>query len=141
MAAINHQLGPENANTVSAVGLRWAALRGMLASPLIEAEEQQALRAELLRELGTINRDLAGVAARNAAEVAAKIDIVRTALQEAGIEDGLSQLLDSVKADALTLLPASRPRPERPGPHLVRSPTWAMEGGGVNAAAAEQVAE
>lgn len=142
MIATHHQLGPDSSNTVSALGLRWAALRGMLASALMEAEEQQALRADLVRELGAIERDLAGLAARNAVEVAAKIDVVQAALRQAGIEDALAQLIESVKADALALLPVARPRPERSNAaHILRSPTWAVEAGSGGNASPDQAAD
>ena len=91
MKMMHHQLGPEGANTVSALALRWAALRGMLASPLIEAEEHQVLRAELVSELAALDQDMAALPARSGAEVAAKIDILQTGLHGAGIEAGLAQ--------------------------------------------------
>jgi hypothetical protein len=77
MAEVNYHPGPDRADTVSALGLRWAALGGMLGSPLIEAEEHQPLRSELFHELGTIERGLASVGARSAIEIAAKIDILK----------------------------------------------------------------
>jgi hypothetical protein len=135
------QLGLNSSDTVSALGLRWAALRGMLASPLIEADEQQSLRAELLDELAAIQRDLALQPARNRLEVIAKIDIVQTALRQAGLEDAFAQLLDSVKTDTLALISGARTRTERPRTaHLVRSPTWAVEPAGVGSAPEEVAA-
>jgi hypothetical protein len=67
MADQKNQLGTDGPTSVSALGLRWAALRGMLGSPLIEAEEQRPLRDELLRELQVIERDFAGISDRRTA--------------------------------------------------------------------------
>lgn len=121
MAEVNRHPGLDRADTVSALGLRWAALRGMLGSPLIEAEEHQSLRNELFRELGTLERDLASVGARSAVEVAAKIDILKATLRQAGGEDWLVELLESVKTDARSLIEARNARPERTRADIVRS--------------------
>lgn len=121
MADVNRHPGLDRADTVSALGLRWAALRGMLGSPLIEAEEHQTLRSELFRELGTLERDLASVGARSAVEIAAKIDIVKAALRQVGGEDWINELLESVKSDARFLLEARAARPERTRADIVRS--------------------
>ena len=120
MADANRHPGLDRADTVSALGLRWAALRGMLGSPLIEAEEHQSLRHELFRELGALERDLASVSARSAVEVAAKIDILKAAVRQAGGEDWLGELLESVKIDARNLLEARNARPERTRADIVR---------------------
>jgi hypothetical protein len=120
MAEVNRHPGLDRADTVSALGLRWAALRGMLGSPLIEADEHQTLRNDLFRELASLERDLATVAARNAVEVAAKIDIVKAALRQAGAEDWISELLESVKGDARALLENRGGRSERSRADIVR---------------------
>ena len=121
MAEVNYHPGPDRADTVSALGLRWAALGGMLGSPLIEAEEHQPLRSELFHELGTIERGLASVGARSAIEIAAKIDILKAALRQVAAEEWINELLDSVKSDARTLLEARTARPERTRADIVRS--------------------
>ena len=61
MSDLNNQTGSEGSSSVSSLGLRWAALRGMLSSPLIEAEEQRSLRDDLVRELQTIEEELSTV--------------------------------------------------------------------------------
>jgi len=120
LADANRHPGLDRADTVSALGLRWAALRGMLASPLIEAEEHQSLRHELFRELGTLERELASVGARSVVEVAAKIDIATAALRQAGGEEWVVELLESVKGDSRSLLEARNARPERTRADIVR---------------------
>lgn len=124
MTDVKRHPGLDGSDTVSSIGLRWAALRGMLASPLIDADEQRSLREDLLRELGAIERDLAGVAARNPVEVSAKIDVAKTALRQSGNDADvwIAQLLESVKTDMRQLFEVSRPpRPERSSAHIVRS--------------------
>lgn len=124
MTDVKRHPGLDGSDTVSSIGLRWAALRGMLASPLIDADEQRSLREDLLRELGAIERDLAGVAARNPVEVSAKIDVAKTALRQTG-NDGdawIAQLLESVKSDMRLLFePSRQSRQERSSAHIVRS--------------------
>jgi hypothetical protein len=96
----------------------------MLASPLIEAEEQQSLRADLRRELGALEREFAGVLARNPIEVRAKIELAKTALQHAGFEPSnwIVQLLESLDADVRNLPASALPgRHERSSAHLVRA--------------------
>ena len=101
MADARNQSGLDGTPSISALGLRWAALRGMLASPLIEAEEQRGLRDELLRELQSIEQDFASVPARTAFEISAKVDVVRTALRDGVAESPhwLLALLESVQMD------------------------------------------
>lgn len=141
MADVNRHPGLDRADSVSALGLRWAALRGMLSSPLIEADEHQALRNDLLRELGSLERDLAAVGARNAIEVAAKIDIVKAALRQAGHEDWIAELLESVKSDARTLIETRNSRPERTRADIIRSvPGRDPEGASAEATPFEQTA-
>lgn len=101
MAEPKHLAGLEGSQSVSALGLRWAALRGMLTSPLIMADEQRPLREELLRELGTIEQEFVSLQSRNPMEISAKIDIAKSALRE-GLQAGQSwllNLLDSIQTD------------------------------------------
>jgi hypothetical protein len=123
MADLKNQHGSDGPSSVSALGLRWAALRGMLASPLIEAEEQRSLRDDLVRELQVIERDFAGLPARNPIEIAAKIDVLKSALHQGGFDpDGwLSSLLDSVQADVRSNLQAPGSRFERSPVNLSRT--------------------
>jgi hypothetical protein len=124
MADPKNQTGLDAATSVSALGLRWAALRGMLGSPLIEADEQKQLRDDLVRELQAIERDFSAIAARSPIEIAAKIDVVKTALRQNGLdEDGwITSLLDSVQIDIRTAgATGSGSRPERPPMHLSRA--------------------
>lgn len=132
--------GLERSDTVSALGLRWAALRGMLGSPLIEAEEQIGLREELLRELATLERDFAAVAARSSVEVTAKLDVAKAGLRQAGLaaDDWIIQLLESLKAD--TRLLGGGTRADRGGPSFSRAAP-ALDGQGSAPAAVEDAAE
>ncbi|GEO14740.1 hypothetical protein MAE02_24360 [Microvirga aerophila] len=116
---------------MSALGLRWAALRGMLTSPLILIEEQRPLREELLRELGSIEQDFVALQSRNPMEISAKIDIAKSAIRE-GLQAGqpwLLNLLESIQSD----LQAANARPTaapagRPTTNLVRSQQQRPEG-------------
>lgn len=105
MTSITSHSEHDQQNTVSSFGLRWAALRGMLDSPLINAEDQRSLREELVRELKSIERAVGGLAARNEYEVAAKIEIIRQSVTESvGKEQvWLVDLLDSVGQDVSLL--------------------------------------
>ena len=114
--------------SVSALGLRWAALRGMLGSPLIAAEEQRALRDELLSELSTLEQDFTAVPARSPIEISAKIDIAKAALQDR-LQPGQSWLIDllasiqnDVQAAPARMQPsAMAPAAPRPTANLTRS--------------------
>jgi hypothetical protein len=110
----------DNANTIAALGLRWAALRGMLASPLINADDQKPLREELLQEIQTIGQTMSGVAARNPIELCAKIDVMSEELRKAVPDDGHSAqtLLASIRNDVMALSP--RAVSERSNVQLVR---------------------
>ena len=112
--------GNDSANTIAALGLRWAALRGMLGSPLITAEDQKPLRDELLQELQSIGQAMSDIAARNSVELCAKIDVVSEELRKmAGDEDDPAQtLLASIRKDVMSLTP--RAAPERSSVQLVR---------------------
>jgi hypothetical protein len=87
--------------SVSALGLRWAALRGMLNSPLITADEQRALRDELLVELTTVEQDFSTLQSRSPMEISAKVDIAKSALRDKidSSELWMIDLLDSIQAD------------------------------------------
>jgi len=103
--------GLDGTQSVSALGLRWAALRGMLNSPLIMAEEQRALRDELVRELSAIEQDFSDLPSRNTMEISAKVDIAKSALREReqGSDSWLVDLLDSIQADLHTVNPKAAP--------------------------------
>ncbi len=105
MAESPNMSGLDGTQSVSALGLRWAALRGMLNSPLIMVEEQRPLRDELLRELSTIEQDFSDLPSRNTMEVSAKLDIAKSALRER-VQNGetwLVDLIDSIQADLHSL--------------------------------------
>lgn len=107
--------GHDAPTSVSALGLRWAALRGMLASPLIDAEDQRALKDELLRELQVIERDFAALPARSAAEISAKLEVVKTVLRQTLEGQGwIVRLLESAQTDLRLSEAKSAVRPERP---------------------------
>ena len=99
--------------SVSALGLRWAALRGMLNSPLITAEEQRALRDELLVELATVEQDFSTLQSRNPMEISAKVDIAKSALRDKidASELWMIDLLESIQADLqnVSTVPKSGP--------------------------------
>ncbi len=120
MANFQSNSGHDGANTIAALGLRWAALRGMLGSPLINAEDQKPLRDELLQELQSIGRSMSEIAARNGVELCAKIDVVSEELKKmVGDEDDPAQnLLTSIRKDVMALTP--RAVQERSGVQLVR---------------------
>jgi hypothetical protein len=122
MSDLNNQTASEGSSSVSGLGLRWAALRGMLSSPLIEAEEQRSLRDDLVRELQTIERDFATLAARNTTEISAKIDVAKTVLRQGTAHDQawIVELLDSVQADLRTLNATPASRHERTPANLQR---------------------
>src|SRR3954470_8660011 len=140
MSDLNNQTGSEGSSSVSGLGLRWAALRGMLSSPLIEAEEQRSLRDDLVRELQTIERDFATLPARNATEISAKIDVAKTVLRQGlGHEPGwIGELLESVQADLRALSAATPPsRHERTPANLQRRFATAPQPSPVQAVEAE----
>jgi hypothetical protein len=97
--------GLDGMASVSALGLRWAALRGMLNSPLILGEEQRALRDELLHELSTVEQDFSTLQSRNPTEISAKVDIAKSALREKvdSSELWMLDLLESIQADLQSL--------------------------------------
>lgn len=101
MAETQKLAGLDGMASVSALGLRWAALRGMLNSPLILGEEQRGLRDELLHELNTVEQDFSTLQSRNTTEISAKVDIAKSALREKvdSSELWMLDLLDSIQAD------------------------------------------
>jgi hypothetical protein len=109
MASFESHYEADRPSTITALGLRWSALRGMLGSPLIETDEQQQLRHELLQELRSVGRSMSEMAARSAVELCAKIDVLSEELRKAaGYEDNPAEaLLASIRADVLTLLPST----------------------------------
>ncbi len=105
MAESQNLSGLDGTQSVSALGLRWAALRGMLNSPLIMADEQRALRDELLRELAAIEQDFSDLPSRTTMEISAKLDIAKSALRER-IQSGetwLVDLIESIQSDLHTV--------------------------------------
>ncbi len=111
MAESSNLSGLDGTQSVSALGLRWAALRGMLNSPLIMAEDQRALRDELVRELSVIEQDFSDLPSRNTMEISAKVDIAKSALRERtqDSDSWLVDLLDSIQADLHTINPKAAP--------------------------------
>ncbi len=102
MAEAKNLAGLDGTQSVSALGLRWAALRGMLNSPLITLEDQRPLRDELLRELEALEQDFSDVESRNTMEVSAKVDIAKAALQDR-MQPGQSWLIDLLESIQIDL--------------------------------------
>ncbi|MGO4387474.1 hypothetical protein AB4Y85_08060 [Microvirga sp. 2YAF29] len=125
MADSQKLAGLDGMASVSALGLRWAALRGMLNSPLILGEEQRPLRDELLHELSTVEQDFSTLQSRNPAEISAKVDIAKSALREKldGSELWMLDLLDSIQADlhGLTAKASNGAQATRPPVNLSRT--------------------
>ncbi|WP_157961283.1 hypothetical protein [Microvirga flavescens] len=123
MADTKNPAGTDGMQSVSALGLRWAALRGMLTSPLIMLEDQRSLREELVHELSSIERGFIALQARNATEVSAKIDIAKSAVRD-GLQSGsewLIDLLSSIQSDLLATAAKSSSPAGRATPHLMRA--------------------
>jgi hypothetical protein len=119
MAGLGQQRETDSStNTVAALGLRRAALRGMLGSPLIEADDQKELREELVSELQSVGQSMAKLSSRNVAEVCAKLDVLGEDYRTGGDGAGAQNLIASIRRDVTTLLP--RPAPER-AVHPVRT--------------------
>lgn len=121
MANIPQAADAGDASTLPALGLRWAALRGMLGSPLIDAEDQRELRRELLQELKTVEQSMARVSSRSGLELSTKIDVLAQALRELTFPDGRNalDLLESIRGDVTTLVPRNA---ENKSTHLSRGP-------------------
>jgi hypothetical protein len=131
VAEPKHLAGLEGSQSVSALGLRWAALRGMLTSPLIMVDEQRGLREELLRELGSIEQEFVALQSRNTMEISAKIDIAKSAVRE-GLQAGhtwLVDLLDSIQTDLHLTNAKPAAAPNRPTTNLVRAQAQRPESG------------
>jgi hypothetical protein len=120
MANFQSNFGNDGANTIAALGLRWAALRGMLSSPLINADDQKLLRDELLQELQSIAQAMSEIAARNGIELCAKIDVMGEELKKMarGEDDPAHTLLASIRKDVAALTP--RAVAEKSGVQIVR---------------------
>lgn len=129
--------GLDGMASVSALGLRWAALRGMLNSPLILGEEQRALRDELLHELSTVEQDFSALQSRNPAEISAKVDIAKSALREKlnTSEMWMLDLLDSIQNDlqSLNAKVANGAQATRPPVNLSRTHQQRPDEGGAPA--------
>jgi hypothetical protein len=124
VAESQNMSGLDGTQSVSALGLRWAALRGMLNSPLIMVEEQRPLRDELLRELSTIEQDFSDLPSRSTMEVSAKLDIAKSALRER-VQNGetwLVDLIDSIQADLHSLHAKAPVATQSATPSTGRSP-------------------
>ncbi|MGI6245318.1 MAG: hypothetical protein ACOYJQ_06085 [Pseudochelatococcus sp.] len=123
MTSLSTHAEPDQQNSVSSFGLRWAALRGMLDSPLINADDQRSLRDELLRELKSIERAVGGLAARNEFEVAAKIEIIRQSISDTVGKENvwLIDLLDSIGQDVSLLSKRYRAGASSSAPSSVQS--------------------
>jgi hypothetical protein len=106
-------------NSVAALGLRRAALRGMLGSPLIEADDQRELREELLGELQSVGQTMSTISARNAVELCAKLDALNEEYRPG--QEGLNAqaLIASIRRDVMALM--TRQAPERSPMHAVRT--------------------
>jgi hypothetical protein len=124
VAEAKNLAGLDGTQSVSALGLRWAALRGMLNSPLITLDEQRPLRDELVRELETLEQDFSSVESRNTMEVSAKVDIAKSALQDR-LQPGQSWLIDlleSIQIDLHGMNTKAAPAPaSRPATNLTRT--------------------
>ncbi|WP_230529905.1 hypothetical protein [Microvirga roseola] len=118
MAETKNLAGLDGTQTVSALGLRWAALRGMLNSPLISVEDQRPLRDELLRELETLEQDFSAAQSRSALEISAKVDVAKAALQDR-LQPGQSWLLDLLESIQMDL----QSTPAKPAQTVTSRPT------------------
>lgn len=110
--------------SVSALGLRWAALRGMLNSPLITTEDQRALRDELLVELATLEQDFSTVPSRNSMEISAKVDVAKSVLRDKidSSETWMIELLESIQSDLQNVVSTTQaPQMARPTVNFSRS--------------------
>ena len=93
----------DSANTVAALGLRRAALRGMLASPIIDADDQKGLRDELVGELRSIALSISRAPAKNAVELCAKLDGLGEEYRPDGDSGSIRELIASIRRDVVSL--------------------------------------
>jgi hypothetical protein len=93
----------DGANTVAALGLRRAALRGMLASPIIDADDQKGLRDELVGELRSIANSISRAPAKNAVELCAKLDVLGEEYRPDGDSGSIRELIASIRRDVVSL--------------------------------------
>jgi hypothetical protein len=123
MANLQPAYDADRPKTITAIGLRWSALRGMLGSPLIDTDEQRPLREELLQELQSVERSMSQIAARHSIELCAKIDVLREELKKAAGDenDPMEALLASIRNDVMSLLPRSVVEP-RSSVQILRGP-------------------
>ena len=113
MANLGQQRDQESpSNSVAALGLRRAALRGMLGSPLIEADDQRELREELLGELQSVGQSMAQIAARNAVELCAKLDALGEEYRPGSDNGAVQNLIASIRRDVVALM--TRPNERTP---------------------------
>ncbi|MDQ0472611.1 hypothetical protein [Labrys wisconsinensis] len=119
MASPAPQRDADTPNTISALGLRRAALRGMLASPIIDTEEHKSLRDELVGELRSISQSMARIQARNSVELCAKVDALAEEHRQEPDAASIQELVGSIRRDVMTLVP--RPGNERPSVHPIRT--------------------
>jgi hypothetical protein len=113
MAGLGQQReATDGANTVAALGLRRAALRGMLASPIIDADDQKGLRDELISELRSIANSISRAPAKNAVELCAKLDVLGEEYRPDGDSGSIRELIASIRRDVvgLTARPAAQER-------------------------------
>jgi len=90
-------------NTVAALGLRRAALRGMLSSPIIDADDQKGLREELVGELRSIGQSMSRAPARNTVELCAKLDVLGEEFRPDVDASAIRDLIASIRRDVMTL--------------------------------------
>lgn len=93
----------DTTNTVAALGLRRAALRGMLASPIIDSDDQKGLREELINELRSIGQSMARAQARTPIELCAKIDVLSEEVRPDADGGMLRDLIASIRRDVVTI--------------------------------------
>ena len=112
MAVTGQQRDASDAtNTVAALGLRRAALRGMLGSPIIDGEDQKGLREELMGELRSIGQSMARAPSKNTVELCAKLDVLGEEFRPEADGGVVRDLIASIRRDVMTL--TTRPPMER----------------------------
>src|SRR4051794_30957061 len=119
MASPAQQRDTDTPNTISALGLRRAALRGMLASPIIDTDEHKSLREELVGELRSTSQSMARIQARNSVELCAKVDALGEEHRQEPDGAAIQELVSSIRRDVMALVP--RAGNERPSVHPIRT--------------------